>query len=86
MNMLRVAGVALVAALALFLLSVLIKMLLIVAGIALLARVGGRMLYRFYGPLGPKRWNSGNIISIDNPAGYRSPVSQPRFERVISIG
>jgi hypothetical protein len=83
----RVLGVALIAGVALFLLSLIVKVLLIGAGLFLLARfVGPRLLGgRAYGPLGRGDWQSSNIISIDDPT-YRSGVPSRSYERVISIG
>ena len=85
MRIWRVAGVVLAAGLALFLLSLLVKMLLIGAALFLLVRVvGARLIGRRFGPLGPGNWASGNIISIDNPT-YRSPMNQGGFGRIIPI-
>ncbi|UFH52433.1 hypothetical protein [Spirosoma sp. KNUC1025] len=82
----RVAGVALVAGLALFLITLIVKVLLVGAGLFLLARVvGARLLGRPFGPLGRGGWQSSEIISIDNPT-YRTPMSQVSYERVIPIG
>ena len=82
----RVAGVALAVGLALFLLTLILKVLLIGAGLFLLARVvGPRLMARRFGPLGQGNWQSSNIISIDNPT-YRSGVARPNFDRVIPIG
>lgn len=85
MNIWRIAGVALMVGLALFLLSVVVKLLLIAAVTALIIKVVGRQIARrYYGSLNRGQWQSSNIISIDNP-GYRSPMNQPRFDRIISI-
>lgn len=83
----RVAGVALAVGLALFLLTLILKVLLVGAGLFLLARVvGPRLLgYRAYGPLGRGGWQSADIISIDNPT-YRSGASRANYERIIPIG
>jgi hypothetical protein len=86
MRIWRVAGVVLAAGLVLFLLSLLVKMLLIGAAIFLLVRVvGARLMGRSFGPLGQGNWSSATIISIDNPT-YRSPVNQAGFGRIIPIG
>lgn len=82
---LRVAGVALAVGLVLFLLTLLVKVLLVGAGLFLLARVvGPRLAGRHFGPLGRGGWQSSDIISIDNPA-YRSGMNRGSFDRVISI-
>ncbi|WP_080056622.1 hypothetical protein [Spirosoma aerolatum] len=82
----RIAGVALAVGLALFLLTLILKVLLVGAGLFLLARfVGPRLAGRAFGPLERGRWQSTNIISIDDPA-YRSNVAYPTYSRVISIG
>lgn len=81
----KVAGVVLAAGLVLFLVSLILKVLLVGAGLFLLARVvGPRLMGRSYGPLGRGNWQSSNIISIDNPS-YRSPMNRGSFERVIAI-
>lgn len=84
MNIWRVAGVALVAALALFLVVTLLKLLL-VASVAFLGVrvVGGRLAGRAFGQMGRGGWRSTDIISIDNPA-YRSPV-RGSVDRIIPI-
>jgi hypothetical protein len=91
MNIFRIGGVIFLAGLALFLISMLAK-LLIVAGLAFLAlRVIGRQIARrfaHYGPpsVGQPYGPSTSIIAIDNPAGYRTPAyGQAPFGRVISI-
>lgn len=82
----RVAGVALAVGLALFLLTLILKVLLVGAGLFLLARVvGPRLAGRSFGPLGRGGWQSSDIISIDNPA-YRSGVNRADFDRIIPIG
>ena len=74
-----------VAGLALFLVSLLVKLVLI-AGVAfLLVRVvGGWLARRTSGQIGRGNWPEAGIISIDNPA-FRSPMNRAGFERVISI-
>lgn len=85
MNIWRVAGVALVAGLALFLISLLVKMLLIVVATGLVIRVvGGRLMGRFAGPAERVGWSSTGIISIDNP-NFQSPMKQAGFARIIPI-
>lgn len=82
----RIAGVALAVGLALFLLTLILKVLLVGAGLFLLARfVGPRLAGRAFGPLNRGRWQSATIISIDDPA-YRSTVASPAYSRVIPIG
>ncbi len=85
MTIWRIAGVAFVAGLALFLLSLLVKLLLVAAATFLLVRVvGKRLMGHSFGSLGRGRWASTDIISIDNPA-YRSPMNRGGFEQIISI-
>ena len=73
------------AALALFLVSILLKLLLVGLAVALVARVvGGRLAGRAFGSLGRRGWQSTHIISIDNPA-YRSPMSRMTADRIIPI-
>ena len=85
MNIWRIAGLALMVGLALFLLSVVVKLLLIAAVTALIINVVGKQIARRYGSLNGDQWQSTNIISIDNPA-YRSPMNRATYDRVISIG
>ena len=83
----RVVGVALAVGLALFLLTLVLKVLLVGGLLFFLVRVvGPRLVGRMYGPgaLGRGNWQS-DIISIDNPS-YRSGVTRKSYERVISIG
>lgn len=81
MNAYRVAGIALMAGLALFLLSVLVKLLLIAGVTILLARIaGGYVMRRAYGQLNRGGWQSAGIVSIDNPA-YRSPRYRAGYDR-----
>jgi hypothetical protein len=85
MNIWRIAGVALMAGLALFLVTILLKLVLIASvGFLLIRVVGGRLMGRAFGGLRQGGWQSTEIISIDNPA-YRSPMSQRGFSRVIPI-
>lgn len=82
----RVAAVALAVSLALFLLTLILKVLLVGAGLFLLARVvGPRLMSRRFGQLGRGGWQSSDIISIDNPA-YRSGGSRGNVGRIIPIG
>lgn len=82
----RVAGLALAAGLVLFLVSLILKVLLVGLAAFLLVRVvGGRLAGRAFGQLGHGGWQSSDIISIDNPT-YRSGGNRGRFERVIPIG
>ena len=84
MKIWRIAGIALVAGLALFLITVLLKLLFVALAAALLIRVvGGQLMRRFAGPMLLGRGPSNHIISIDNPT-YRSPM-WANAGRVISI-
>ena len=84
MKIWRIAGIALMAGLVLFLLTVLLKLLFVALAAALVIRVvGGRLMHRFYGPLQAGRGQASHIISIDNPT-YRSPM-WANTERVIAI-
>ncbi|GAB3718157.1 hypothetical protein [Spirosoma lituiforme] len=82
----RIAGVALVAGLVLFLVSLIVKVLLVALGVALVIRVAGARLLggRVAGRFGRNEWQSASIISIDDPA-YHSPMSVGRGERIIPI-
>ncbi|GAB3012548.1 hypothetical protein [Spirosoma pulveris] len=82
----RIAGLALAAGLVLFLVSLLLKVLLVALGIALLARIVGSRLAggRAFGRVRDGGWQSSTIISIDNPA-YRAPVNQASYARIIPI-
>lgn len=86
MNIWRVAGIVLMVGLTLFLLSLLVKLLLIFGATVLLIRVvAGRLAGRFSRPMDRSGWlSTDNIISIDNPT-YRSGTNRAGFERVISI-
>jgi membrane protein implicated in regulation of membrane protease activity len=69
MNIWRIAGVALIAGLALFLLSVVVKLLLIAAVAALVFNVIGRQIARrYYGSSNRQPQSVMGIVSIDNPA------------------
>jgi hypothetical protein len=81
----RIAGVAVVAGLALFLLSLVVKFLLIGMGLVLLVRVvGPRLMGRAFGRMERGGWQQANIIAIDNPA-YHAGRSAGPFDRVIAI-
>lgn len=82
----RVAAVALAVGLALFLLTLILKILLVGAGLFLLARVVGPRLMgrRGFGQLGRGDWQSSDMISIDNPA-FRSGVNRGNVGRIIPI-
>ncbi|GAB4017342.1 hypothetical protein [Spirosoma koreense] len=81
----RIAGVALVASLALFIISLLVKVLLIVSATALvIGAVGRKLMGRRFGQLGQGNWRSSEIISIDNPTYY--PMERQRaYGRIIPI-
>jgi hypothetical protein len=86
MNIWRIAGIAFVAGLTLFLLSIVIKLVLVAAVTLLLIRVvGARLASRYINSLGRSSWEHTEIISIDNPA-YRAPMTRANYERVIPIG
>ncbi|AKD55530.1 hypothetical protein [Spirosoma radiotolerans] len=82
----RVAGLALAAGLILFLVSLIVKVLLVALGVAVVVRVVGPRLMgsRAFGRFERTGWQSSQIISIDNPT-YRSPMSSQSFERIIPI-
>ena len=81
----RIAGVAVVAGLALFLLSLVVKFLLVGLGLFLLVRVvGPRLMGRSFGRMERGGWQQADIIAIDNPT-YQSGSSAGRFDRVITI-
>ena len=82
----RIAGVAAVVGLALFLLSLVLKFLLIGMGLVLLVRVVGPRLMggRAFGRMERGGWQQSHIISIDNPA-YQANGPIGRFDRVIAI-
>jgi hypothetical protein len=86
MNMWRIGGLVLVAGLALFLLTVLIKLLIVAVTVGLLVRVVGfRLASRLFGQIGRGGWQQSQVIAIDSPV-YRTPVRQMAYDRVISIG
>lgn len=82
----RVAGFALVAGLALLLITLILKLLLAASVLFVLVRVAGKRLAgRAFGNLGREGWSSADIISIDNPL-YRSPGGSQSPIRIIPIG
>lgn len=84
MKIWRIAGLALLAGLILFLLTVLLKLFFVALTAALLIRVvGGQLMRRFAGPAYLRRDPATHIISIDNPT-YQSP-GWANAGRVISI-
>lgn len=84
MNSWRIAGVALMVGLALFLLSVVVKLLLIAAVTAIIINVVGKQIARrYYGPLNRGQWPATRLISIDNPTGVVASAHQ--FGRIIPI-
>lgn len=86
MNMWRIGGLALVAGLALFLITVLLKLLLVAVAVVLLVRVvGARLASRLFGPVGRGGLQASPVIAIDNPS-YRPPVQRMAYDRVIQIG
>ncbi len=81
----RIAGVAVVAALTFFLLSLVVKFLLAGLSLFLIVRiVGPRLLGRASGRMEWGGWQAVDIIAIDNP-GYQSGRNVGRFDRVIAI-
>ena len=81
----RIAGVAVVAGLALFLLSLVVKFLVIGTALFLLVRVvGPRLMGRAFGRMERGDWQRADSIAIDNP-GYYAGRSTGRFDRVIAI-
>lgn len=73
------------AGLALFLVSLLLKFLLVALAAFVLVRVVGRQLAnRAFGSLERQQWPSSTPISIDNPA-YRSGQQRADFARIIPI-
>jgi len=85
MNIWRVTGTVLMVGLALFLLSLLLKLLLIAGVTVLLVRiVGGQLAGRFGDRTGRIGTNSTSIISIDNPI-YRPFARRAIIERVVPI-
>ncbi len=86
MNMWRIGGLVLVAGLALFLITVLLKLLLVAVAVGLLVRVVGvRLTSRLFGPIGRGSLQESPVIAIDNPS-YRTPVQRMSYDRVIQIG
>lgn len=82
----RVIGLALVAGLSLLLITLILKLLLAASVLFVLVRVAGKRLAgRAFGNLGRDRWQSSDLISIDNPT-YRSSEGSRSFNRIIPIG
>ncbi len=82
----RIGGLVLVAGLALFLITVLLKLLLVAVAVGLLVRVVGvRLASRLFGPIGRGGLQASSVIAIDNPA-YRTSVQRMSYDRVIQIG
>lgn len=85
MKIWRVAAIALMAGLALFLITLLVKLVVVALATFLVIRVvGGRLAGRFMAERGRMGGFSTDIISIDNPA-YRMPGNRVRFERIIPV-
>lgn len=82
----RIAGITLVAGLVLFLVSLIVKVLLVGLGVALVVRVAGARLMggRAFGRFAHNGWHASPIISIDSPT-YRSPMSIERADRIIPV-
>lgn len=81
----RVAGVALAAGLAFFLLTLILKVLLVGSVLFLMARIARRSLMgRNFGPIGRGNWHAYEVISIDNPA-YRPSYERQERDRVIPV-
>lgn len=86
MNIWRVTGIVLMVGLAVFLLSLLLKLLLIAGLTVLLVRVvGGQLASRFSNRTERVSMYSTSIISIDNPT-YRPFASRATVDRVVPIG
>lgn len=81
----RVAGVVLAIGLAFFLLTLILKVLLVGAVLFLIARIARAQLTgQHFGPLGRGKGYAYDIISIDNPA-YRPQYANAHPGRVIPI-
>ncbi|WP_254448572.1 hypothetical protein [Spirosoma rhododendri] len=86
MKIWRIAALALVAGLALFLITVLLKMLIIAVAVGLLVRVVGfRLASQVFGRVERGGWQMNQPIAIDSPV-YRTPARQMAYDRVIQIG
>jgi|GEM_PF-1479777 hypothetical protein len=86
----RIAGVALVAGLALFLVSLLIKLLLVALAVGLVVRIAGRYIAsRFFGAQlgrGQGQWQQPQVIAIDSPTpAFRATPISATYDRVIPI-
>jgi hypothetical protein len=85
MHIWRIAGLALAAGLALFLVTLLLKLVLVAAVAFMLIRIiGWQLARRFSGNLGRGRWQPNHAIAIDNPT-YRTPMSMKGYTRVVPI-
>ena len=81
----RIAGFALMAGLVLFLVSLIIKVLLVgLVTFGLVRFVGPRLAGRAFGPLGRGGWSQSDVIAIDSPT-FRSGIGHQRYERIIAI-
>jgi hypothetical protein len=90
MVMWRIAGVALLAGLALFLVSLLIKLVLVALAVGLTLRIaGGFIASRFFGAQlgrGQNRWQQPQVIAIDRPVpSFRATPVSATYDRVIAI-
>ncbi|GAB3746395.1 hypothetical protein [Spirosoma pomorum] len=85
----RITGLVLLAGLALFLVSLLIKLLLVALAVGLIVRIaGGFIADRFFGSRfqSQGRWQQPQIISIDNPTPtYQAIPVKAVYGRVIPI-
>lgn len=82
----RIGGLVLVAGLALFLITVLLKLLLVAVTVGLLVRVVGvRLASRLFGQVGRGGWQASPVIAIDNPS-HGMPRQHMTYDRVIQIG
>jgi len=85
MHIWRIAGFALLVGAALFLVTLLLKLVLVASVAFLLVRaVAGRVMGWRFGGLKRGGWQSAEIISIDNPA-YRVPMPGKRYDRIIPV-
>lgn len=86
MNIWRVGGLVVMAGIALFLVTLLLKLLVVGLAAGLLIRVvAGQLASRYGGRLGRGNWSSAGSIAIDDPT-YRSPMNRSRGERIVPIG
>lgn len=81
----RIAGLALMAGLVLFLVSLIVKVLLVgLVTFGLVRFVGPRLAGRAFGSVGRGGWSQSDVIAIDSPA-FRSGMGRQRYERIIAI-